>query len=151
MNNGLLHSATMRSTEINCHLYSSSNNSPKLQIHCINFVLEAYTFSEKNSVFYKKTSILPWGTVIFFIYHKIKNFKKQYLPRIPFYVTKLYSAMYHQQKTTPLGGRKLPTAENPRNRSMWLLQRVHIETKVSYDFVIYNKSHVYTGFKPAKF
>ena len=23
---------------------------------------------------------------------------------------------------------------------MWLLQRVHSETKVSYDFVIYNKS-----------
>ena len=77
----------MRSTEINCHLYSSSNNSPKLQIQCINFVWEAYTFSEIFSVFYKKTSILPWGTVIFFIYHKIKNFKKQYLQRISFYVT----------------------------------------------------------------
>ena len=30
---------------------------------------------------------------------------------------------------------------NSKNVSiMWLLQRVHGETKVSYDFVIYNKS-----------
>ena len=44
----------MRSTEINRHLCSSSNKSAKLQMHCINFVWEAYTFSEKILYFIRK-------------------------------------------------------------------------------------------------
>ena len=55
---GVLQFVTMRSTEINCHLYLSSNNSLKLKMHRIRVVWEAYTFSEPFSVFYKKTSIL---------------------------------------------------------------------------------------------
>ena len=45
MANCLLQSVTMISTEINCHLYSSSNNFLKLQMHSIGFGWEAYRFS----------------------------------------------------------------------------------------------------------
>ena len=58
MDNGVLQSATMRSTEINFHVYSSSNKSLKLKMHCIGFVWEAYTFSKPFYVFHKKLSIL---------------------------------------------------------------------------------------------